>query len=422
MARTKVYLVPGFFGFTSFGALSYFHRVSETLEEALADRGLEADVIECPTQPSGSITRRADRLRKHVLGTRGDESESIHFIGHSTGGLDVRLLLSPGVRVVRDGSQEGLARKTRSAITMSTPHHGTPLATFFASVQGRHLLEVAASHATSLHGRATIVAWARALSALARLDDFIPSRRNTPLDQLSNALLRRVTMSKRDAVWLFLHEVSADQGIIVQITPESLNLFNAMVVDRPTVAYSSIATAAPRPPFAYQGTEALGVLRTPMAAIFVTLHTLTARMHKQYPYPVPEGEQAAVLADRLPFPVDDRTNDGIVPTLSQIEGRLLHAVAADHLDVVGQFRREGEPLSDWLPSGAHFGEEEFQALWGLVADEIVRAQHERAESGDDASKHRAGAAPSHGPRPASPFDAPRPAAAARRGHDDEPRN
>ena len=55
MSATRVYLVPGFFGFTSLGSLSYFHRVAETLEEALAQRGLEADVHECPTQPLSLI-------------------------------------------------------------------------------------------------------------------------------------------------------------------------------------------------------------------------------------------------------------------------------------------------------------------------------------------------------------------------------
>jgi hypothetical protein len=107
------------------------------------------------------------------------------------------------------------------------------------------------------------------------------------------------------------------------------------------------------------------------------MHTITSRARHQYPYPEPTPEQRAVVEAGIPFPVDHRTNDGVVPTRSQIVGRLLSAVVADHLDVVGQFARKGEALSDWLPSGAHFDGEGFEALWATVADEIARAEGAR---------------------------------------------
>ena len=380
MDAVAVYLVPGIFGFTSLGALSYFHRVGDTLRRLLAERGLEATVVECPTQPSGSIRRRADRLRSHIVATGGLEAGSVHLVGHSTGGLDVRLLLSPGVRVAAggpgDGTEETIASRTRSAVTISTPHHGTPLASFFASVHGRRLLGAAAGRAASIEGRATIVAWARTLSTVARVSGLV-GLRGTVLDELSEALLRKISFDSNDPLWVFLREISADQGIIVQLTPESLNLFGAVVVDRPSVAYSSVVTAAPNPPFAYRSTELLAPQRAALAAVFVLLHTVTSRARRQYPYPEPTPEQQAVLDAGIPFPVDARTSDGVVPTRSQIEGRLLTAVVADHLDVVGQFARDGEPLSDWLPSGAHFERESFESLWGVVADEIVRAERDR---------------------------------------------
>jgi len=58
--------------------------------------------------------------------------------------------------------------------------------------------------------------------------------------------------------------------------------------------------------------------------------------------------------EAIPFPLDRRSNDGIVPTLSQFYGRVIDVVVADHLDVVGQFTRDDLPYGDWLPSGAGF--------------------------------------------------------------------
>lgn len=367
-----VYLVPGFFGFTALGALKYFQGVSETLGAALRRRGLEAEVIECSTQPSGSIPRRAARLRHQVVATGGLKADELVFVGHSTGGLDTRLLLSPGVRVVGDGSEEEIGSRTKALITISTPHFGTPLATLFTTVQGRHLLRWLAEIAASPGGRVSLVSFARAVSIVARLDDVL-GRDNTFLDQLSNALFRRLTLGRDDPVWQFLRDVSHDQGAIVQLTPESLNLYNAMTRDRPTMTYGCVATAAPPLREAHELGELLSPGRAAMAAVFAVLQVLTGRNDRQYPFPRPGPEERAILERDLPFPVVESTNDGIVPTVSQMCGRLLCAVPGDHLDVVGQYERPGQPLSDWLPSGSRFNEERFEALWDLIADEVVRA-------------------------------------------------
>lgn len=67
MATALVFLVPGFFGFTSLGSVSYFERVEHFLHAALARRGLQARIVRCATQPTASIPRRADLLRRQVL-------------------------------------------------------------------------------------------------------------------------------------------------------------------------------------------------------------------------------------------------------------------------------------------------------------------------------------------------------------------
>ena len=42
-----VFLVPGFFGFTAVGDLSYFHDVERTLGEGLKRRGFAARLVRC---------------------------------------------------------------------------------------------------------------------------------------------------------------------------------------------------------------------------------------------------------------------------------------------------------------------------------------------------------------------------------------
>jgi triacylglycerol esterase/lipase EstA (alpha/beta hydrolase family) len=366
----KVYLVPGFFGFTSLGALSYFHRVATTLNRALRLRGCASQVIECPTQPTGSIPRRAARLAEHIVKTGGLEASELHLIGHSTGGLDARVLLSPGVHASQEQLEDRIGRLTKSMITMSTPHFGSPLASFFTTVQGKHLLRLAAKTATSTGGRLSIVMLARALALAARADKAV-RQKNTLLGHLSSAVFRRLTFRKDDPVWQFIHEVSQDQGVILQLTPESISLLNALANDRPGVAYRCVATAAPPPPTAYRFDDFASPERALLASVFTSFHTLNRWHHNQYPYPVPDEATMALLARDLTFEVNSSTNDGVVPTLSQLHGQLIRAVEADHLDVVGQFYREHEPLSDWLPSGAAFGQVQFDQLWGDIAEEIV---------------------------------------------------
>jgi hypothetical protein len=70
--------------------------------------------------------------------------------------------------------------------------------------------------------------------------------------------------------------------------------------------------------------------------------------------------------DTLPDPTD---NDGVVPTLSQIHGDLVHATRGDHLDVIGHFgdRTVVPPHFDWLVTGSGFDSRRFKALWDDVA-------------------------------------------------------
>lgn len=370
MSATHVYLVPGFMGFSSLGTLSYFQGVSELLTQALAERGVAARVIECRTRPTGSIRRRADRLLQTVIDEGGLEADGLHFVGHSTGGLDVRLLLTPGVRLRDEDSEIVVANLARSAVCVSTPHRGTPLANFFLTAQGQRLLEAVTVLATAPAARHSIYVAAKALSMAARLDDWT-GRANTFLDALSNKILRDLTLAPDDPIWSYLKEMSSDQGVTVQLTPEAMDLFEAAVPDHPYIRYASVVTAAPPPPAGIR----LGMVRHPeyllLGLLFIALHLVTSRQHRHYPFPQPSSAQAAALAS-LPFAVAPGDSDGIVPVFSQLRGHLLDVVLGDHLDIVGQFPCErGGRLCDWLPSGAGFDRQRFVGTWGRIADFIA---------------------------------------------------
>jgi hypothetical protein len=108
-----------------------------------------------------------------------------------------------------------------------------------------------------------------------------------------------------------------------------------------------------------------------LRALFRLLHSLTARPHRHYPYPKPSPVVQRLLDRSLGFKATNAVNDGIVPTLSQLHGRVLHVARADHLDVVGHYTLAGGRTADWLPSGAGFTPQAFEATWEAVAAAIA---------------------------------------------------
>jgi len=376
MSTRLVFLVPGFFGFTSIGALSYFQDVEQALSRALRRRRVEARIVRCETQPTASIPRRTDGLRQQVIASGGLRASELHFIGHSTGGLDVRLLLTPGARIARGDTAQRISQLTRTAISVSTPHHGTPLANHFISIQGQTLLLVLSALATSGHGRRAVLAAAKAVAMIARLDDCL-GRNEGALDRISAGVLRKIRFDRRDPVWKYLGEIERDQGAVLQLTPEGIELFNAAVVDRAGIDYGCVVSGVPRPRERFRIKEFGDPEYMALRALFRLLHALTAQPHPRYPYPKAGKATQRRLDGALGFKVTPGISDGIVPTLSQVHGRVLHAVRADHLDVVGHYTLAGGSSGNWLPSGADFTREAFEATWDAVAAAVARGGRAR---------------------------------------------
>jgi hypothetical protein len=216
-----------------------------------------------------------------------------------------------------------------------------------------------------------VFAAARAIALAARLDDWL-GRSEGPLDRIARGLLRRIRFDRRDPVWKYLGEIESDQGAVLQLTPEGIELFNASVVDRPGVDYGCVVAGVPRPRETLVSSELLDPEYLALRALFRLLHALAARPHPHYPYPRPAAATLRRLEQALGFKPTPAVNDGVVPTLSQLHGRVRHVARADHLDVVGHYTLAGGRTADWLPSGAGFTPQAFESTWDAVAAAIAR--------------------------------------------------
>ena len=97
MARAHhIVLVPGFFGFANLGDFTYFGHVRDLLLELGPPLGVEGEVSVVFTEPTASLTRRAALLCETVSGLLDRAPGRVSLIGHSSGGLDARLLCTPG--------------------------------------------------------------------------------------------------------------------------------------------------------------------------------------------------------------------------------------------------------------------------------------------------------------------------------------
>lgn len=112
-------LVHGILGFRQKFGVEYFRGVAEHL------RAQGFAVLVPEVNPTLGIAFRGDQLADQINNgfSSGllDASQRTHIIAHSMGGLDSRYLLSPV-------SAKQLLAPVRSLTTISTPHHGSPIA------------------------------------------------------------------------------------------------------------------------------------------------------------------------------------------------------------------------------------------------------------------------------------------------------
>lgn len=371
-ATGQIFLSPGMFGFGELASFDYFEHVRDAIVDRFARRDRPVSVHVVDVHPTASIRRRAVRLARTVTNAAGDGNEPIHIVGHSTGGLDARLVASPTVRLPGVSAQD-LAWMPRlaSVTTINTPHHGTPIAAFFATVSGQRLLyAVSALTVIGLKLGAPPLAAASALmAAFGRVSGAVELEL---IERTTESVIKVLDEASSREIRTFLRLIRDDQGAIVQLMPEAMDLFQAAVEDRPGLRYQSVASFAPGHGSTAWVRSMLSPWSMVSAAIFTALQTITQRQDERYPCHAGDSTIRARVLGMLGELPELSANDGIVPLYSQIWGDLVWVGRADHLDIVGHFpskERPGDahPHHDWLRSGAKFDRVRFDT----VMDRIV---------------------------------------------------
>lgn len=362
-----IFLIPGFFGFTNLGRLNYFRHVHDFLLVHLRALGVDASVHVVKTHPTASLPKRATRLLETIATTSREAGGAVHLIGHSTGGLDARLLLTPGVTLPTDLAVERHVARVRSVVTVATPHRGSPLAWFLATIRGQRLLALlSVGTAYVLRFGHLPISVAVQLGGLFAPADGLPLQR-TLLDGIVTQLLSDFSPGRRRAVARLLGDVASDQSLLAQLMPEAMQVFAATVHERKGVRYGSVVTRAPRPGVRSTLATGLDPGAQAMHALYQALYRIVSR-----PTRVELGRltaaQSRVLRRAYGASPSTAANDGIVPTRSQVFGEVIGALEADHLDVIGHYSdpRARPPHYDWLTTGSGFDRTRFESTWRSV--------------------------------------------------------
>lgn len=377
--RHHVYFSPGMFGFGRLGSYTYFAHVQRELTTRFAAAGHELVAHVIADLPTASIRRRSTRLAEIITRT-ATAGDAIHLLGHSTGGLDARLVASPATRSIPLDTLAWLPR-LRSVTTMNTPHHGTPLASFFATSNGQRVLAALSmlTYAGLTLGARSLRATSVLLGFLRRGDLAIPFKLMM-LDGAVESLVGLVDDAGSPEVRTFLAAVQDDQGSMLQLSPESMDLVVAGFEDRPGVHYQATASMSPSPA-PRRWIDTIGhPWRALSLSVFFGLHHLTANTDDSYPCSAMDGTtpsageaceaQLVKVFGRAPTLED---NDGIVPLRSQLRGPVVWVGLGDHLDVLGHYHDDRQDVAperrhrDWLTSGSAFSYVQFTALMDAIA-------------------------------------------------------
>ncbi len=372
--RHHVYCIPGMFGFGRLAGYDYFQHVKSALSPHFWNAGLDVSFYDVPCPPTSSLKERCRVLQQTIAHTAGD-SGPIHLLGHSTGGLDGRLALAPTVDAGVSRELLSWRARVKTLVTLNTPHYGTPLAGYFATVSGtRMLYALSLLTAVSLRlGEPSLNIFSRVLAAVGSIDSLVGGDLKL-FSKATDGILRFVDKEGRREITEYLSKVRTDQGAVIQITPEAMDLFNAAVENAEGVRYGCVVAASPRPSSLKAARKVRGPYMAMTAALYTTLYQFTGQPHERYGYSRPSAHDLKILTDALGQVPLDEHNDGIVPALSMLWGKLIWAEEADHLDTLGHFHDDEKPAlhTDWLTSGSNLSRERFSRMMATVARFILQ--------------------------------------------------
>ncbi|MDQ3036481.1 MAG: hypothetical protein M3Y87_29050 [Myxococcota bacterium] len=391
-----VYLSPGMFGFTRLASYDYFGHVERALHARFERAGQQMETHVSDVLPTASVRRRAAKLAELVARTASADG-AIHLLGHSTGGLDVRLAASPAAQLPVSEDAMRWLPQLRSVTTMNTPHYGTPLASFFATSKGQQVLyAMSAFTVIGLSIGARPLAVASVLIGILGRGDLTLGFTVPVLDKTIESLVAVIDDVRSPDVRAYLRAIKKDQGAMLQLSPEAMDLMVAGFEDRPGVAYQSTASMSPGASPRKWASTIAQPWQAVSLSLFTALHAITSSFDERYPCGaspaggegcVPPSAKAlvssvaneALLLRAFGTSPDLHCNDGCVPVRSQLWGDVLWAGHADHLDVLGHYRDDTPEVRadirhhDWLTSGSNFDDAQFDALMDAIASGMLRA-------------------------------------------------
>jgi triacylglycerol lipase len=398
----RIYFSPGMFGFGRLASYDYFAHLQQALSERLRAAGDQVETHVVHVSPAASIRRRAVTLTEFVASTCGAANPGegpIHLVGHSTGGLDARLVASPSASIGADPAALAWRGRLACVTAINTPHFGTPLASFFTTVSGQRALRaLSALTVIALSVGSPPLSVVSALVAAFGRADHVLGLELKILDRATEGLLRGLDEVRSREVRAYVDAMKDDDGAMVQLMPEAMDLFAAGIEDRPGVRYQSTASMAPAP----SPRTILRAIARPQSAlseaIFAILYGVTSRCDPRYPCAafLADGESEATLVRTFGKALGNRANDGVVPIRSQIWGKLVWVGYGDHLDVIGHFRdarpatatqtdQAEPPHVDWLHSGSDFDRPRFASLVSAIADGLASSAKSLASHGPSAT-------------------------------------
>lgn len=415
VATDCVVLIPGFLGFREIGEFPYFsERAVELLRDSLnrhAQPGRIYDVRVVNVEPTSSLQSRQENLVASIaeLG-----EARLHLVGHSTGGVDARLLLAAkplgnrasGKRASSGESNSGLNERRfrkvqariRGVIGIAAPHHGTWLVAdpFIAMLANRY---------TTVPGLAGLIAEGA----------LIPILRAVHGDASGWALVAGFFTDQKVAAQ-FVGNIFHSRKLLRDLHPRRMaKLISEQESEgfhvRSVVTIAGRAQPPARPRFFTPGSRwfarsasivANRVAASAHSATALVQHTLfDAWGERLYSWLVSKTENkrafhsvgqakrlenlnflrdmlnghprsvAVVASDGArPRELDLYTSDAVVNTVHQIvradSEELLAVVVADHVDVLGHFG----PAAGFIKSGSGFGDDQLRELYEIVAKDI----------------------------------------------------
>lgn len=376
-----IVLVPGLLGFGSFGPkgappkLSYFRHVCEALTQLLTtELGLPSAprflVHEPP--PTGPLAERVKSLAAAIAGVLVSASPGarVHIIGHSTGGLDARLLVnslyeSDGLTSADKGR---IVERLGGVVSLSAPQRGAAIAENLAPLVP-HLIRGPVSG---------LISWLYLISILntARSRQLVDHARYllTALLALPKSLVMPVTGSKElvqltteldgetaDQIRRFLERVVEDNRLVADLAPDAMRALNASIAQGDTFPIHSFVSVSPAPRLWPPA---------PTRILYAAIYDASRPRDGGSDFPAGEwidvdgqSPDRSKLATRL-------ARDGVVTSASQPSPatasalRPVQLIEGDHLDVVGHFEELGETF---FQSDAHMSRERFYELWRRIA-------------------------------------------------------